>query len=260
MKRLILFLSTAGFFVACNNSAEVKSASYAKNTDIVQQNLKGKVQEFQETSYTIDSAGKNKMDSLVNVNDFDEKGYQTKYQTKDSSGKVHTDQSLSRDADGNMTELTSTNNGKPDFKLVTEIKDGKYTGAKTYDSTGKQDSYYTDLATNDNGVVYAGKQHFMDGRMKATFDFKYDGPIYVSGSATDSTGKVSYSGSVKVNDKGDPVSETSTTRQKDSTKTVNSTYQYDSYDSAGNWTQRTTYNDKGKPTKIVKRTFTYYKD
>ncbi|HEY1870477.1 MAG TPA: hypothetical protein VGG71_05425 [Chitinophagaceae bacterium] len=260
MKQLILVLSIAGFVIACNNTAEVKSASYAKNTDIIQQNLKGKVQEYQETSYTVDSTGKNKMDSLVNVNDFDQKGYMAKYQTKDSSGKIHTDQSLSHDADGNMTEMTSTNNGKQDFKLVTEIKDGKYTGAKSYDSTGKQDSYYTDLATNDNGVVYAGKQHFMDGRIKSSWDYKFDGPIYVSGSSTDSTGKASYSGSVKVNDKGDPISEISTTRQKDSTKTENMTYKYDSYDDTGNWTQRTTYNDKGKPTKVVKRTYSYYKD
>jgi hypothetical protein len=260
MKQVILILSTAGFIIACNNSAEVKSAAYAKNTDIVQQNLKGKVQEYQETSSTIDSTGKSKTDSLASINDFDEKGYQTKYFTKDSSGKTHTDQNISHDANGYVTEVTTMTDGKQTFKLVTEIKDGKYTGGKSYDSSGKQDSYYTDLATNDNGVVYAGKQHFMDGRLKSTFDSKFDGPIYISGSQTDSTGKVSYSSSVKVNDKGDPISETSNTRVKDSTKTENMTYKYDSYDDTGNWTQRTTYNDKGKPTKVIKRTFTYYKD
>ena len=100
----------------------------------------------------------------------------------------------------------------------------------------------------------------MDGRVKSTWDFKYDGPIYVGGSSTDSTGKMSYTGSVKVNDKGDPIDEMSTTRQKDSTKTERMTYKYDSYDDSGNWTQRTTYNEKGKSSKIVKRTFIYFKE
>jgi hypothetical protein len=42
------------------------------------------------------------------------------------------------------------------------------------------------------------------------------------------------------------------------TKTEKKTYKYDHYDEKGNWTQRTAYDDKGKPTKVVKRSFTYY--
>lgn len=100
----------------------------------------------------------------------------------------------------------------------------------------------------------------MNGKIKSTFDMKYDGPNFVGGTSTDSTGKPSYQGTVKLNDKGDAIEEHSTTREKDSTKTQNLTYKYDSYDDKGNWTQRTTSNDKGKPTVIVKRIFTYYKD
>jgi len=48
--------------------------------------------------------------------------------------------------------------------------------------------------------------------------------------------------------------------EKDSTKTEVVTYKYDATDDKGNWTQRTTYNDKGKATKMVKRTITYFKD
>jgi uncharacterized lipoprotein NlpE involved in copper resistance len=261
MKKFLLFLSIINLLIGCNNSAKDNAVSTAKNSDLTQQNLKGKVQRIEETSYTIDSAGVNKKDSLVNTNEFDEKGYQTKYFTKDSSGKIHTDQTVTHNENGIFTSMTTMTDGKQTFKLTTEFdKDGKYTGGKSYDSTGKQDSYYTDLATNEYGIVYAGKQHFMDGRIKSTWDLKYNGVTYVSGTSTDSTGKVSYSGSVKVNDKGDPIDEISTTREKDSTKTEKMSYKYDSYDDAGNWTQRTTYNEKSKPSKIVKRSFTYYKD
>jgi len=261
MKKFLLFLSTISLLIGCNNSAKVNAVSMAKNSDVTQQNLEGKVQRIEETSYAIDSAGVNKKDSLVNTNEFDEKGYQAKYFTKDSSGKIHTDQTVTHNENGTFTSMTTITDGKQTFKLTTEFdKDGKYTGGKSYDSTGKQDSYYTDLATNEYGIVYAGKQHFMDGRIKSTWDLKYDGIVYVSGTSTDSTGKVSYSGSVKVNDKGDPIDEISATREKDSTKTEKMTYKYDNYDDTGNWTQRTTYNEKGKPSKIVKRSFTYYKD
>lgn len=259
MKKLLVLVSAISLLAACNNSAKVESSSTAKNSDLTQSNLKGRVQHYDETSYTVDSSGNNKMDSLMNMSDFDEKGYQTKYATKDQAGKIHTEQSTKHDDQGVFTEMTTMTDGKQTFKLTADSKDGKYTGGKTYDSTGKQATYFTDLQTNEYGIVYSGKEHFMDGRIKNTWDNKYNGATYVSGTSTDSTGKVSYTGWVKVNDKGDAIEEESTTTEKGATKTEKFTYKYDSYDDAGNWTQRTTYNEKGKPTKIVKRVFTYYK-
>jgi hypothetical protein len=259
MKKLLVLVSAISLLAACNNSAKVVSSSAAKNSDITQENLKGNVQHFEETSYTVDSSGNSKMDSIMNMSDFDAKGYQTKYSTKDQAGKIHIEQSTMHDDKGNFTATTTMTDGKPTFKLEAENKDGKYTGGKTYDSTGKQDSYLTDLATNEYGIVYQGKQHFMDGRVKSSWDDKYDGHVYVGGTTTDSTGKVSYTRTVKVDDKGNPVEEESTTQEKGITKTEKMTYKYDSYDDDGNWTQRTTYNEKDKPTKIIKRTFTYYK-
>ena len=40
------------------------------------------------------TAEHNKADSLVDINSFNEKGYETKCVTKDYSGKIHTDQTL----------------------------------------------------------------------------------------------------------------------------------------------------------------------
>src|SRR5215471_15747528 len=136
MKSLLLFLSSVWLLLSCNNSAKVESASMAKNSDIVQQNLKGKVKEFDEVSFTIDSTGASKQDSLININQFDEKGYQPKYLTKDSTGKIHTEQTAMHDENGMFTEMVTMTDGKQTFKLTTEFKDGKYTGGKSYDSTG----------------------------------------------------------------------------------------------------------------------------
>ena len=261
MKRLIMaaFAVSLISLTSCNSNQQTTEAR--KNTDLIQQNLKGKVQSFEERTVNLDSAGKMKADSSVAIINLNKEGYFTDYTTKDSSGKTTLNQTISHNADGMFSEVKNTKDGKQTYRLVTEAdKNGNYTGGKTYDSSGKQDSYYTDLKTNEYGIVYAGKQHFMNGNTKSTFDMKYDGPNFVGGIATDSTGKPSYQGTVKLNDKGDAMEEHSTTREKDSTKTQNLTYKYDGYDDKGNWTQRTTYNDKEKPTVIVKRILTYYKD
>jgi len=261
VKKIILLFSAVWIFAACNNEANTKDKEYAKNTDIIGANLKGKVQSYTETTYIVDSTGKQKMDSLLNINELDEKGYQTKFSTKDSVGKIHTVQTFTRNDIGAFTEMVTMKDGKQMYKLVTEIdKDGKYSGGKSYDSTGKQDGYYKDLKTNEYGVVYGGKLYGMNNKIKSTFDMKYDKAYFVGGSSTDSAGRTTYSGTLKLNDKNDPVEETSTTLVKDSSITEKMTYKYDSFDNKGNWIQRTTYNEKGKPSKIIKRTFSYYKD
>lgn len=246
--------------VACNSN-EKKAEESAKNTDWLQQNLKGKVQTLRESVTNLDSTGNAKNDSTTNIYDFDAKGYLAKFVTKDSSGKATFEQTITHNDNGTMKEVVNVKNGKQIYKLEGESdSSGNYTGGKTYDSTGKQDGYFTDLKTNEYGVVYAGKQHFMNGKVKNSFDMKYDKYTYVSGQSTDSLGRTDYKGSVKVDDKGNPVDEISTTLEKDSSKTEHMTYKYDGYDDKGNWLQQTTYDDKGKPTKIVKRSYTYYKD
>ena len=257
--KLVIIAALAVGLIACNS--DQKTTEIRKNTDLIQQNLKGKVQTLEERTVNYDSTGGIKADSTLSSASFNEEGYITNYTSKDSSGKTTFEQTISHNADGTFSEVKNTKDGKQIFRLVTEVdKNGNYTGGKTYDSTGNQDGYYTDLKTNEYGIVYAGKQHFMNGNIKGTFDRKFEGANFVGGTSTDSTGKITYQGTVKLNDKGDAIEEHSTTREKDSTTTQNLTYKYDSYDDKGNWTQRTTYNDKGKPTSILRRIITYYKD
>src|SRR3954469_13488379 len=99
MKKLLLCSLAAGFF-ACNNNKTETTAAAANNTDLVQMNLKGKVQTISETVTNMDSIGKVKPDSSTNEYSFDEKGYLVKYDTKDSAGKLSYEQSMKRNADG----------------------------------------------------------------------------------------------------------------------------------------------------------------
>ena len=262
MKQIFLFLCCGALFVSCNNDTKLKSAeTAAMNTDLLQQNLKGKVKSITETSETIDSTGKQKPDSLTNVTNFDEKGYQTSSVQKNSAGSVVSEDFVSRRPDGVVTEFGTRKNGKLYSRVVTEIgKDGKYVGGQSYDSTGKQDGYYKDLSQNEYSIVYAGKHYGMNNKIKETWDNKFDKNHFLGGKSTDSTGKTTYEGTAKVNDKGDMSEEEYTAVENGQSKHEKNTFRYDSYDDKGNWTQRTTVNAQGKPTKIVKRSISYYND
>ena len=260
MKKLLFFSLATALFACNSDTKKTETVAAAKNTDLIQQNLQGKVQELMEATYIVDSTGKMKGDSTFGITSFDEKGYQTKYINKDSSGKVTMEQTMTHNPDGSFAEVVTMKNGKQANKLITEIKDGKYTGGKAFDSTAEQTGYYTDLKQNEYGIVYEGKRHAMSGKVMNSFAMKYEGAHFVGGSSTDSTGKTDYTGSVKLNDKGDAMEESATTLEKGVSKTEVTTYKYEGADEKGNWLQRTTYNDKGKATKIVKRTITYYKD
>lgn len=265
MKQVFLLLCGATLLTACNNSmTKAKTtgngdSAMAMNTDWLQQNLKANVKNIAESSVAVDNSGKEKPDSLTAYTDFDDKGYQTLSQTKNKEGKVTSEDFISRRPDGVVTEFGTKKNGKMVSRVVTELdKDGKYVGGQHFDSTGKQDSYYKDLMQNEYSIVYAGKQYGMNNKVRETWNMKYDKNHFLGGKNTDSTGKATYEGTAKVNDKGDISEEDLMYVEKGKTKNEKNSFKYDSYDNKGNWTQRTKYNDKGKPVQITRRSLTYY--
>ena len=261
MKQLFFALIASTFFIACNN-ADNKTAEAAKNTDLIQQNLKGKVQRFEESSATIDSAGASKPDSSSFINVFDEKGYQTSYVTKDINGKTKEEQTIDHYEAGQVKGFVVKNaQGKQRMKWeITIDSNGKYSGAKVYDSTDKISSVWKELSENEYSQVIKGTEYKEDGSLKSSFVNNYDNAHYIGGVSKDSTGKETFRSSITLNDKGDASEESTTTVTKDTSKTEKFTYKYDNYDDKGNWIQRTTYNEKGKPIKVIKRTIAYYKD
>ena len=114
------------------------------------------------------------------------------------------------------------------------------------------------LMQNEYAIVYSGKLFDMNDKLKETFDMKYDKTHFLGGKMTDSTGKTTYEGTAKVNDKGDMSAEEYTYIADGQSKAEKKTYKYDNYDDKGNWTQRTAYDGKDKPTQVVKRSLMYY--
>lgn len=259
MKKVFLFLIATSFLTACNNSGD-KKAEAPKNTDLLNQNLKGKVKSYDETTTNIDSTGASKPDSTVSSSMFDEKGYQNEYIVKDLEGKTKRTQTITHYENGQTKEVISKNgDGKMTNRWdIVLDSSGKYSMANVHDSTDKVTSTWKELAENEYGQVSKGTEYKEDGSVKSSFENTFDGPIYTGGWGKDSTGKETFRSTVKLNDKKDPSEETTMTVSKDGTKNEKKTFTYDSFDEKGNWTQRTTLNEQGKPTKITKRTFVYY--
>lgn len=260
MKKFFPAFIAALFILSCKNGKD--ETEVAKNSDWNTQNLKGHVKSYEETSYTPDSTGKiGAMDSCcMDEEQYDEKGYNNTWQSKDSKGNISSESVATRYDGGELKDISIAANGKKWTSLTLQIdKNGKYTIVQEFDTTGKLTSFYNDLVQDEYGSTTAGTQHNPDSSIKITFASEYNKGTETAATVKDSTGKVTLTYKAELDDKGNIVKSTSVNTVKDSTTTTIRTFKYDSYDDAGNWTQRTTYNDKGKATKVLKRTYTYYK-
>ena len=260
MKNLFLLMIAGMILVSCKNST--KETTVAKNSDWTSQNLKGMVKSTEQSTYTPDSAGKTgEMDSCCIVTEqYDEKGYTTSSTRKDIKGNAGETTTMTRYEKGQVKSVSNSKDGKTTGGMDIDIdKDGKYSGARELDSAGKLLFYYTAITEDDNGAVTSGTRHKADSSVVGTFKNEYVNGMQVGNSYTDSSGKLVSSSKSELNDKGDIAKTTETNAGKDSSTTTVTTYTYDTWDEQGNWTQRTTYNDKGKATKVTKRTITYYK-
>jgi len=261
MKKIFIFM-TGIFLLSCNSSEEKKAESKVKFSALVSQNLKGDISSVEETPYKSDSTGKiGEMDSCcISVTEYDENGNDTKSVSKDSKGNPSSESVITHHPNGSFKSVASTAKGKSTGGFETKIDDnGKTIWAGEIDSNGKAGIYYTNITESEEGEVTGWKQFDKDSVFRQTGEATYDKHLFLSSTTKDSVGKVKNSSTAKYNDKGEQTEYSYTGMTKDTVKTTLTKYTYESHDDMGNWTQRTTWNDKGKATGIVKRAFMYRK-
>lgn len=251
----------AGIFVfACNNQTDTDSK--VTFSDLEAENLKGDISSIEETPYKVDSTGKmGDMDSCcVSINEYDENGNGIKTIRKDNKETVTGESVLVRHPNGLFKSITNTEKGKSTGGFNTEIDDkGNYTLAQGIDSNGKNDDYFTDIKQNEVGEVTSFKRYDKDSVFRGSGENTFDKHLFQSGTQKDSVGTVTSTNSSKYNDKGEQIESSNTSITKDSTTTRVTKYTYEAHDEMGNWTHRTTWNDKGAATKIAMRKYTYRK-
>jgi hypothetical protein len=258
MRQFTIVACIAAAALACNQpSSNSKTTSHKAASDLAGENVKGKVQQVVAETYLIDSAtGKMGKLESKNTEDYDDDGYATtvsNYTANDSATVVT---KFDHDANGFVTAITTTKNGKPFSSMKIVADSGKYIAATSYDSTGKVDVFYDEITTNDFGQVTGAKGHHPDSTLKMTFTNNFDSVYYTGGESKDSVGKTTYSSTLKLNDKKYAAQMNETNVGKDSTTKTMTTYAYDKWDDKSNWTQQT-ITENGKPKKIVVRTITY---
>jgi hypothetical protein len=259
MKKILIIAASVFILAACSN--EEKTAGTVKYSDLTSEGLKGEVAAIEETPYKADSTGKaGEMDSCCTDKwQYDEHGNYIGATSKDSKGGLKSESVAERYPDGLWKGEKTTKDGKS-TGIETKIDDkGNWTGAQSWDSTGKMDYYYTNITQNEFGQVMSGKKYDKDSVFREEWESKFDKNLQTSYTTKDSTGKVKSSGSYKYNDKGERTEESNTNITKDSTTTTVTKYTYETHDDQGNWTQRTTWDEKGKATKVAKRVYTYRK-
>ena len=253
----------AGMFVlACNSGEDKKAGSEVTYRDTDSENLKGDVSSVEESPYKTDSTGKiGEMDSCcVSTTEYDENGNGIKQVTKDSKGNISNESVLTRHPNGMFKSISNTAKGKSTGGFETKIDDkGNVSWAGEIDSNGKGGTYYTNIKLNEVGEVIGWKQYNKDSVFTGEGEAKYDKHQQLSFTFKDSVGVVKSSSSSKYNDKGEQIEVSNTNTTKDTTTTHVTKFTYETHDDMGNWTQRTTWNDKGKATGIAKRVYTYRK-
>jgi hypothetical protein len=260
MKQFLIVAVGLLMLSACNDNKEKEADKKAMYSDLVAENLKGDISSIEEAPYKTDSTGKaGEMDSCcISVLEYDENGNNAKMISKDSKGTVKDESVITRYENGMWKGQKNMKDGKVTGSFETTVDDkGNYNGGMAYDSTGKMDLYYTGLSQNEQGQVTSWKQWDKDSVFRLEGSATYDKYLQTSFTLKDSVGKVKSSSASKYNDKGEQTENSNTDVGKDSTTTKVTKYTYDSHDDMGNWTQKTTWDDKGKAVKIVKRTYTY---
>ena len=262
MKKISILPALFLVFTACNDSGETKTDKKTMYSDLVAENLKGDISAIEESPYKTDSTGKiGDMDSCcISVSEYDENGNNVKWISKDSKGIVKETGTVSRYENGKWKGQTTMKDGKTTSSFETTVdENGKYNGGHTYDSTGKLEFYYTGISENEQSQVLSWKQWDKDSVFRMEGIATYDKFLQTGFTLKDSVGKVKSSSTSKYNDNGELTERSNTNVTKDSSTTTVTKFTYDTHDETGNWTQRTEWDDKGKATKIVKRTYTYKK-
>ncbi len=258
MKKIVVIAAGVFILAACSN--EEKTAGSVKYSDLTSEGLKGKITAIEEAPYKTDSTGKaGEMDSCCTDKwQYDENGNYIGSTSKDSKGGLKSESVAERYPDGLWKGEKTTRDGKK-TAIETKIDDkGNWVSAQAWDSSGNMDVYYTNITQTESGQVKSWKEYRnKDSAFTQEWESTFDKNLQTGYTMKDSVGKIKSSGSFKYNDKGERTEESNTNVTKDSTTTTVTKYSYETHDDQGNWTQRTTWNDKGKATRVTKRTYTY---
>ena len=259
MKRHVWIL-----FIALNSFCchQQKKTLIAPN-DLFFANLKGNIEKVEETSYGLDSTGREMPpDSCCrSIILYDDKGFRISHSNVDIDGNERTSQQYTgRFSNGLVKEIRFSENGKLTSLLSGTLnKKGSHGDTHIYDSSGKLLSYYTEIEVNEFDRIISMKNFNPDSTLQQVVVNHYSGNIWTGGYVADNTGKQILSTLIKLNEKMNPVEQVQIMFHNSLPDTTITKYIYSPYDNHENWIQRIELDEKRNARKLIKRQIVYRK-
>jgi hypothetical protein len=264
MNKLVLICAAALLLFSCNSAPkgpEDAVSVIAANSFLMLNHLKGMVMIIEETRFTPDSLGQiGEMDSCcLELTILDKAGFWIKYEDKDQLGNIVEEMIFENLEDGKFKSATKMINGVEVMNmLISRSEDGKALYAVDTDSSGAILNYYNEISENDLGQVLGGTTYTGDSVILGAWSRNYIDGLQAGRGWVDSSGVQSYKSVGALNEQGLLATMSIERLVGDSTVKTVETYVYDSFDETGNWSQKTTLDEDGKATKVVKRMYTYF--
>ena len=258
MKAIVLFTTCLALITACSNKKDKR----VKHSDLRTENIKGDVSQMTITSYTSDSTGKigEMQDCCKTVFEYNEDGNLLRQKSINKEGKITEEETTTIHESGLRTSVTTMKEGKRTRYMVFQVNDsGQYFAGKVLDSADKVVMYYEDLVMNEWGQPVSFTLYGKDSTVIMKEQAKYEGNKLISYFQTDKNGKQIARYVHTYNEKNEGIEETAIEMTEEGEKKTTRKHTYGDYDSNGNWTTMTEWNENGKAVSILKREFVYRK-
>ena len=252
MNLLLKFTCACWLLVSCSSKQSIKYLN-----DLEQVNIKGHVTKLVTETYGVDSVGQiGKLESTT-IEIFSKNGNTITDTTWDLMETNVIVENLLFNENGFLSSLSHFENGKLQSKMVLKYENSKCIAMEIYDSNDKLESYHDNIRQTKFWLLSSLDSYDANGKLTMSYVNKYDSIYQIRATAKDSIGMLTSEVKIQLTDKKYPKNMLEVTYFKDSTTKSYFSYEYESWDTMGNWIRQTVFNDKGKAIKFVNRIFSY---
>lgn len=252
MKGVLKFISTLLLFTSCSGNKAIKYLN-----DLEQANIKGNVIKLITETYEIDNIGQIIKPESETIEIFDEPGHTVTDTTRNFAEKNQTVNFLKFNINGSLSSLSTFGNGKKQSEMLLKYDNDKCISMNIYDANYKLESYYKNIRQTKYGLLQSVDSYNANDKFLMSYANEYDSIYQIKAMAKDSSGMLKSEVNIHLTDRKYEENVIEVTYFKDSTDRKSLFYQYEKWDSAGNWIKKTVLDEKGNMIKTVKRIFSY---
>jgi hypothetical protein len=252
MRLFSKFILIACIVPSCSGTQSIKYLS-----DLAQANIRGPVVKLVTESYGVDSLGGIGKLRSATTEIFNDLGYTVSDTSTDFPGNNEVVNTLQYNQNGSLSSLITFENGKKRSHMLVNYSGDKCILMSVYDGKEKLQSYYDNISQTSHGLLVRASNFDTNGKLIMSFVNEYDSIYQVRATSRNNHGGLQSDVAMRLTEKKYQKDVLEVTYDRDSTVRNYFSYNYDRWDSIGNWTRRTTMDDNKKVIEVVKRIFSY---